>query len=85
MFLFKKAYIEKKLSIRQGISRAKKIRVSTFRFLDADFLQILGKDLEIPDAFRGSGRVTHKGIIIGRKRMYVTLSRHESGQDKSRG
>ena len=41
--------------------------------------------LEIPDAFRVSGRVTHKGIIIGRKRMYVTLSRHESGQDKSRG
>ena len=40
---------------------------------------------EIPEAFRVSGRVNHKGIIMGKKSMYVILSRQESGQERSKG
>jgi hypothetical protein len=39
----------------------------------------------VPDSLRVSGNVSHKGTIIGKKATYVILSRHVSGQDKSRG
>lgn len=39
----------------------------------------------IPDSFLVSGRVNHSGMIIGKNRMYVTRSRHVSGQDRSNG
>ena len=38
-----------------------------------------------PDSFLVSGKVSHNGIIIGKKDKYVTRSLNVSGQDKSSG
>ena len=38
-----------------------------------------------PDGFLVSGKVSHRGIIMGKKATYVILSRKVSGHDRSRG